>query len=74
MLGSAAYLQGVQWCIQQRCKILGLDAPKTVNVNWRQAASDAGANPDEIMNKLVEAYVKGATDAEFTMQGENDNG
>jgi hypothetical protein len=26
-LGDPRYLQGVQWCIQQRCKILGIEAP-----------------------------------------------
>lgn len=26
-LGNAAYLTGVQWCIDKRCKLLGLDAP-----------------------------------------------
>ena len=27
-LGNPAFLQGVQWCINKRCEILGLDAPK----------------------------------------------
>lgn len=26
-LGDPRYLQGVQWCIERRCKILGIDAP-----------------------------------------------
>lgn len=25
--GNATYLNGVQWCIERRCKVLGLDAP-----------------------------------------------
>lgn len=28
MLGDPRYLQGVQWCIDRRCQLLGLDAPK----------------------------------------------
>ncbi len=28
--GNPAYLAGVQWCIERRCKILGLDAPQKV--------------------------------------------
>ena len=26
--GDASFLKGVQWCIEQRCKILGVEAPK----------------------------------------------
>ena len=26
-LGDPRYLQGVQWCIERRCKIIGIDAP-----------------------------------------------
>lgn len=26
--GNPAYLDGVQWCIERRCKLLGLDAPE----------------------------------------------
>lgn len=28
LLGDARFLAGVQWCIDRRCKILGLDAPE----------------------------------------------
>jgi hypothetical protein len=28
--GDTRYLDGVQWCIEQRCKILGLNAPQKV--------------------------------------------
>lgn len=31
--GSVAFLQGIQWCVDQRCKILGLHAPKEVRVD-----------------------------------------
>ena len=27
-LGDPAYLRGVQWCIERRCAIVGIDAPK----------------------------------------------
>jgi hypothetical protein len=40
LLGNPAYLAGVQWCIERRCKILGIDAPIKV------APTDpAGTNP-----------------------------
>lgn len=30
MLGNPAYLNGVQWCISERCKLLGLYAPTKI--------------------------------------------
>ena len=30
--GDPRFLQGVQWCIERRCKILGIDAPEKHNV------------------------------------------
>ena len=59
-LGDPRYLQGIQWCIQERCKILGLYAPVTSNVNiknWRDEASDMGIDPDALMSELVSKYV-----------------
>lgn len=29
-VGTKAYLDGVQWCIEMRCKILGIEAPKKI--------------------------------------------
>lgn len=31
-VGNPAFLTGVQWCIDKRCKILGLDAPTKVDL------------------------------------------
>lgn len=47
--GSATFLQGVQWCIEQRCKILGLYAPSKIDVEWkiRKIAEENGMDPDE---------------------------
>jgi hypothetical protein len=33
--GNPAFLAGVQWCIERRCKLLGLDAPQRVSLNAR---------------------------------------
>ena len=29
-VGDSRFLSGIQWCIEQRCKILGLEAPKRI--------------------------------------------
>jgi hypothetical protein len=40
--GNPAYLAGIQWCIERRCKLLGLDAPTKNEVLWKmENLSDA---------------------------------
>lgn len=40
MLGDTRFLDGVQWCIDKRCKILGLDAPIMIDLNWQDEIID----------------------------------
>jgi len=40
--GSAVFLQGVAYCIEARCKILGLFSPERFQVDWRVEAKRAG--------------------------------
>jgi len=47
--GDPRFLAGVQWCIDKRCKILGIDAPTklehsgalSVSVNWDEQKPDS---------------------------------
>jgi len=32
-MGDPRYLTGIQWCIEQRCKLLGIGAPTKIDVN-----------------------------------------
>ena len=57
---NAVYLQGIERCIDKRMRILGLDAPKTVNVNWRKEAAEAGLDPDKTKNDLVNEFLTAA--------------
>ena len=34
-VGNPSFLSGVQWCIERRCKILGLDAPKGLDLTTK---------------------------------------
>jgi hypothetical protein len=43
--GDPRFLQGVQWCIERRCKILGVDAP--TEVKHSGAVNLVGIDPDE---------------------------
>jgi hypothetical protein len=53
--GDPRFLQGVQWCIDKRCKILGVDAPQKIEVyDWRKEAKDKGIDPAEIFERFVQ--------------------
>lgn len=53
--GNPAFLAGVQWCIEQRCKIFGLYAPE--KLQWQSEAEAAGIDPAGLFNDLVAKYV-----------------
>lgn len=55
--GNPAFLNGVQWCIEQRCKIFGLYAPEKINLDWRKEAETKGIDAGELFNKIVAEYV-----------------
>ncbi len=53
--GDASYLRGIQWCIEQRCKILGIEAPQKVElaVDWRHELRKQGIDPAQVFEELV---------------------
>lgn len=53
--GNPAFLTGVQWCIEQRCKIFGLYAPE--KVEWKAEVEKQGIDPAGLFNELVSKYV-----------------
>ena len=55
--GNVKFLTGVQWCIEQRMKILGVGTTKKVSISWRKQAEDAGVDPDKILDELTEKYL-----------------
>jgi hypothetical protein len=48
-VGQAAYLAAIQWCIDRRIKLLGLDAPHKIDITKRirAFATAQGLDPDE---------------------------
>lgn len=46
--GDPRFLQGVQWCIDRRCKLLGLDAPTKQEITGKDGAplKFISTNPD----------------------------
>jgi hypothetical protein len=62
--GNVDFLKGVQWCIEQRCKILGITmnvSTQNINVSWRKEAEASGVDPEGALNELVEQFVTAAT-------------
>lgn len=58
-VGDASYLRGVQWCIEKRCQILGLDAPK----NWDIKSDGKSINPfmtmtNEELQEAAKRFIK----------------
>lgn len=53
MIGNPQFLQGVQWCITERCKLLGLVAPAKLDANVNSKATLE--NRGEV--KLIVEYV-----------------
>lgn len=55
-----SYLDGIQWCIDKRCQIFGLNAPTNVNINWRKQAEEAGLDPEAVVNDLEQQFITAA--------------
>lgn len=50
-IGDPRYLSGIQWCIEQRCRILGVEAPKKI---------EGGEEPLDVrIIEVVKSYERG---------------
>lgn len=48
------FLDGVLKCIERRAKLLGLDGPAKVSVDWRHEAEAQGVEPNALFQELAE--------------------
>ena len=57
--GEVRFLNGIQWCIDKRCEILGLNAPLKAEMtfDWRSEAEREGIDPGIIYNDIVKKFV-----------------
>ena len=55
--GDPRFLAGVQWCIERRCKIIGIDAPTNIDLS-------SGGEPIKIREVIVELPMEKKTDGE----------
>lgn len=59
--GDIRFLQGIQWCIEQRCKIFGFNAPTRISMDWRKEAEEAGVDAGVLFNELVGKFIDAAS-------------
>ena len=59
--GNADFLKGVGWCIDRRCKLLGLDAPSKIDieVRLRKIAEENGLDPDAAVKEAMQILASG---------------
>lgn len=59
--GGVQFLDGIKWCINQRCDILGLKAPlkSEMILDWRSEAQRMGFDPGRIFNDVVQTFIDG---------------
>jgi len=64
-VGDPRFLKGIEWCIEQRCKIHGVYATAKVEItDWRKEASQKGVNASTIFNDIVAGYVAALTESD----------
>ena len=72
--GDVKFLDGVQWCINKRCQILGFNAPEKFQIDWRKEAVKEGVNASDVFEKMVQEFVGSAdenrTDGQTGLDGE----
>jgi len=51
-VGNPSFLSGVQWCIERRCKVLGIDAPT------KQDITSGGEKIDSLNTITVREYIR----------------
>lgn len=67
--GNPEFLDGIRWCIEQRCKILGINAPQKIAISdWRDEARKAGVKPDvlsDAFNEMVKKAIEAGPSANY---------
>ncbi len=58
MDGNPVYLQGIERVIAIKLKMLGIGQTSNVNINWKREAEKTGVDPDALMDKMVEGFLK----------------
>lgn len=55
--GDKDFLKGIQWCVEERAKILGLHVAQKMEISWRKKAEEAGIDPGALFNDMVGKFL-----------------
>ncbi len=64
--GNPAFLNGIQNCIEQRCKILGIYEAIKISLDWHSAVEAQGLDAGEIFEAMVNVYEQALTNRTAT--------
>lgn len=60
-VGDKRFLEGVQWCIEQRIKLFGLAAPEKISISWQdQLPDEYKAKADEVQQQFAQLLAMAA--------------
>ena len=59
-LGDLEALKGVERVMDMRWRAIGLGQTRNVNINWRKQAESEGLDPEQVIAKLTEGFIKEA--------------
>lgn len=71
LIGDPRFLQGIERCIDKRCKILGLDAPQIVEVSWQDEIVDLLAKGEIEPEQIEQDFGASLVQELFTRAGVN---
>jgi predicted transcriptional regulator len=72
--GTVVFLQGIQWCIDQRCKILGLHAPKELRIEQHDVKTQdiAEMTTEQLRSIVTRHQARTAVDAQIVEEKQQD--
>ncbi len=67
--GDMQYMNGIMWCVQERSKIMGLNAPKKIAATDPTGTIEAGQSAKEILGDIIGGILKRAEKSDKELIG-----
>ncbi len=58
-IGNTKYLEGVQWCVERRCQLLGFDAPKKLDHSGKLNLNNYSFDVSKLTDEQLQRIIKG---------------
>lgn len=57
-VGEIRFLEGIEWCIEQRAKIWGIYEPEKFQfIDWKEEVEQKGISPGDLFNQMIAGYM-----------------